>query len=105
MLGHHSGGARMPRPQKDPLRRLTTAERRELTRLRRSRAAPAAEVARAALKALPQRCDRMAMMPDGKLLYVPSFERDIWNVVDGASGAVVATIETRSGAHNTVASL
>lgn len=39
----------MPRPQKDPLRRLTTAERRELARLRRSRAAPAAEVTRAAL--------------------------------------------------------
>lgn len=39
----------MPRPQKDPLRRLTAAERRELSRLRRSRSAPAAEVARAAL--------------------------------------------------------
>lgn len=39
----------MPRPQNDPLRRLTTAERRELGRLRRSRSAPAAEVARAAL--------------------------------------------------------
>src|SRR5262245_16684418 len=49
MSGNHSGGARMPRPQKDPLRRLTAAERRELTRVRRSRAAPAAEVARAAL--------------------------------------------------------
>lgn len=55
--------------------------------------------------ALPQGCDRMSMTPDGKLLYVPSFERDIWNVVDGASGAVVATIETKSGAHNTVVSL
>ena len=39
----------MPRPQKEPLRRLTAAERRELGRLRRSRAAPAAEVTRAAL--------------------------------------------------------
>ena len=39
----------MPRPQKDPLRRLTAAERRELTRLRRSRTAPAAEVTRATL--------------------------------------------------------
>jgi hypothetical protein len=55
--------------------------------------------------ALPQGCDRMSILPDGKLLYVPSFERDIWNVVDGASGAVVATIETKSGAHNTVVSL
>lgn len=39
----------MPRPQKAPLRRVTAAERRELGRLRRSRAAPAAEVTRAAL--------------------------------------------------------
>lgn len=39
----------MPRPQKDPLRRLTAAERRELARLRRSRTAAAAEVTRAAL--------------------------------------------------------
>ena len=39
----------MPRAQKDPLRRLTTAERRELGRLRRSLTAPAAEVTRAAL--------------------------------------------------------
>ena len=42
----------MPRPQKEPLRRLTAAERRELTRLRRSRTAPAAEVTRAALLTL-----------------------------------------------------
>lgn len=39
----------MPRPQKDPLRRLTAAERRELARLRRSRTAPAAEATRATL--------------------------------------------------------
>jgi len=39
----------MPRPQKDPLRRLTAAERRELVRLRRSRTAPAVEVTRATL--------------------------------------------------------
>ena len=34
-------------------------------------------------KALPQGCDRMSMTPDGKMLYVPSFEKDTWNVVDG----------------------
>ena len=39
----------MPTPQKDPLRRLTAAERRELAHLRRSRTAPAAEVTRATL--------------------------------------------------------
>jgi DNA-binding beta-propeller fold protein YncE len=53
-------------------------------------------------KALPQGCDRMSITPDGKILYVPSFEKDTWNVVDAASGDVIATIETKSGAHNTV---
>lgn len=53
-------------------------------------------------RALPLGCDRMSIVPDGSLLYVPSFERDTWNVVDGNSGDVVATIETKSGAHNTV---
>jgi DNA-binding beta-propeller fold protein YncE len=56
-------------------------------------------------KALPGGCDRMAITPDGKALYVPSFEGPHWNVVDGASGDVVATLETKSGSHNTVGSL
>jgi DNA-binding beta-propeller fold protein YncE len=56
-------------------------------------------------KALPGGCDRMAMTPDGKLLYVPSFEGPHWNVVDGATGDVVAKVETGSGSHNTVCGL
>jgi sugar lactone lactonase YvrE len=56
-------------------------------------------------KGLPQGCDRMSMTPDGKVLYVPSFEKDIWNVVDAGTGDVIATIEPKSGAHNTVVGL
>jgi lysophospholipase L1-like esterase len=56
-------------------------------------------------KKLPGGCDRMAITPDGKFLYVPSFEKDIWNVVNGEQGEVVATITTGSGAHNTICSL
>ena len=56
-------------------------------------------------QALPQGCDRMAMTPDGKFLYVPSFEKDTWHVVAGDGGKVLATLELRSGAHNTVCSL
>jgi hypothetical protein len=56
-------------------------------------------------KSLPQGCDRMSMTPDGKVLYVPSFEKDIWNVVDAGTGDVLATIETKSGSHNTVVGL
>ena len=44
----------------------------------------------------------MAIAPDGKVLYVPSFEKDHWNVVDGQSGTVITRIEPKSGAHNTV---
>jgi sugar lactone lactonase YvrE len=56
-------------------------------------------------KELPQGCDRMSITPDGKVLYVPSFEKDIWNVVDAATGNVIETIEPKSGAHNTVVGL
>jgi YVTN family beta-propeller protein len=56
-------------------------------------------------KELPNGCDRLAATPDGKTLYVPSFEKDTWNVVDAATGAVTAVIETKSGAHNTIVGL
>ncbi len=54
---------------------------------------------------LPGGADRMSITPDGKTLYVPSFEGDTWNVADAASGEPIAVIETKSGAHNTVISL
>ena len=47
-------------------------------------------------------CDRMAISPDGKLLYVPQLEGPNWHVVDGGNGNVIATIETKSGSHNTI---
>jgi len=56
-------------------------------------------------KALPGGCDRMSLTPDGKLLYVPSFEGAHWHVVDSASGEVTAKIEPKSGAHNTIVGL
>ena len=56
-------------------------------------------------KELPLGCDRMAITPAGRMLYVPSFERDTWNVVAGDTGDLIKVIETKSGAHNTVVSL
>jgi DNA-binding beta-propeller fold protein YncE len=50
-------------------------------------------------------CDRMAMDPAGKFIYLPSFEKDHWHVVDAMSGDVIARIEPKSGAHNTVVGL
>ena len=38
------------------------------------------------VEALEGGCDRMAITPDGKVLYVPSLEGPHWNVVDGADG-------------------
>jgi hypothetical protein len=56
-------------------------------------------------KALPGGCDRPALTPDGKLLYVPSFEGPHWNVVDAATGDVLTKIAPNSGSHNTVCGL
>jgi DNA-binding beta-propeller fold protein YncE len=47
-------------------------------------------------------CDRLAVSPDGKTLYVPSFEGPHWNVLDADTGDVRTTIVTNSGAHNTI---
>ena len=46
--------------------------------------------------------DRMAISPDGKILYVPQLEGPAWRVVNAADGNVLATIETNSGSHNTI---
>ena len=55
-------------------------------------------------KTPPNGTDRMSITPNGKLLYVPSFEKDTWNVLDAATGNLLREIETKSGAHNTVVS-
>ena len=52
----------------------------------------------------PDGTDRMSITPDGQTLYVPSFEKDTWNVIDAATGDLITSIETKSGAHNTVVS-
>jgi hypothetical protein len=49
-------------------------------------------------------CDRMAISPDGKTMYVPSFEGPNWYVVDAATGKLIKNLPTPAtvGAHNTV---
>jgi DNA-binding beta-propeller fold protein YncE len=56
-------------------------------------------------KAYEGGCDRMAMTPDGKTIYLPSFEKDHWHVVDAMTGEVITKITPKSGAHNTVVGL
>ena len=50
-------------------------------------------------------CDRMAISPDGQVIYLPSLEKEHWHVVDAATGEVLKKIVTNSGAHNTIIGL
>ncbi len=47
-------------------------------------------------------CDRMAISPDGKTMYLPSFEKEFWNVVDCATGDIIKKIDVHKRAHNTI---
>src|SRR5258708_18016155 len=47
-------------------------------------------------------CDRLAISPDGKILYVPQLEGPLWNVVNSAPGEVIWSVETKPGPPNTV---
>lgn len=47
-------------------------------------------------------CDRMSISPDGKTMYLPSFENHFWNVVDCATGEIIKKIEVNKRAHNTI---
>jgi DNA-binding beta-propeller fold protein YncE len=47
-------------------------------------------------------CDRMAISPDGKTMYLPSFEKDFWNVVDCATGNIIRRITDFKKAHNSL---
>jgi hypothetical protein len=51
---------------------------------------------------MPGGCDRLAISPDGRTLYVPSFEGPHWTVVNAADGSVITTIVVNSSAHNTI---
>ena len=53
-------------------------------------------------KAFEGGCDRLAISPDGSVLYVPQLESASWHVVNAATGDVIATIMTKSGSHNTI---
>ena len=47
-------------------------------------------------------CDRMAISPDGRLIYLPTLEGPAWHVVDALTGDVIHTVRPDSGSHNTV---
>jgi len=47
-------------------------------------------------------CDRMAITPDGRTIYLPSLEKEHWHAIDAISGDVIKKIVLNSGAHNTI---
>src|ERR1043166_2293024 len=47
-------------------------------------------------------CDRMSISPDGKTMYLPSFENKFWNVVDCNTGDIIKKIEVFKRSHNTI---
>jgi len=47
-------------------------------------------------------CDRMAISPDGRTMYLPSYEKEFWNVVDCETGDIIKKIEVNKKAHNTI---
>lgn len=47
-------------------------------------------------------CDRMAVSPDGKIIYLPTVEKDDWHVVDALTGDVIKQLTVRSSEHNTI---
>ncbi len=53
-------------------------------------------------KAYEGGCDRMALSPDGQVMYLPSLEKDHWHVVNAPTGDIIRRIDIKAGAHNTL---
>ena len=47
-------------------------------------------------------CDRMALSPDGQVMYLPSLEKDHWHVLNALTGDIIKRIDIMAGAHNTL---
>lgn len=47
-------------------------------------------------------CDRMSISPDGQTMYLPSLEKDFWNVVDCETGDIIKKLNVHQRAHNTI---
>jgi DNA-binding beta-propeller fold protein YncE len=47
-------------------------------------------------------CDRLSISPDGKTMYLPSFENSTWNVVDCKTGDIITKIGGFKRSHNTL---
>ena len=50
-------------------------------------------------------CDRMSISPDGKIIYLPSFEQKAWYIVDAMTGKESKRLVLNSKSHNTIYAL
>jgi DNA-binding beta-propeller fold protein YncE len=50
-------------------------------------------------------CEEIALSPDGRLIYVPAFERPVWFIVKSATGELLRTISVVGWPRRTVVSL
>ncbi|HEX3384227.1 MAG TPA: hypothetical protein VHS53_03515 [Mucilaginibacter sp.] len=53
-------------------------------------------------KKIDKGCDRMAISPDGKTMYLPSLENDTWNILNCETGEILKKITGFKRSHNTV---
>jgi hypothetical protein len=53
-------------------------------------------------KAFDGGADRMSISPDGMTMYLPSLEKDFWNVVNCETGEIITKIKVYDRAHNTI---
>ncbi len=53
-------------------------------------------------KFLPEGFDRLEISPDGFTIYAPSFEKDLWNIINAKTGEIIDKITPKSAAHNTI---
>lgn len=53
-------------------------------------------------KNMDKGCDRMSVSPDGKTMYLPSLENNIWSVVDCKTGDIIKKIPGFIRSHNTI---
>jgi DNA-binding beta-propeller fold protein YncE len=53
-------------------------------------------------KTLDGGCDRISISPDGKTMYLPSFESKTWTVLDCKTGDIIKVINGFNKSHNTL---
>lgn len=53
-------------------------------------------------KQIPKGCDRLSISPDGLEIYVPSFEKEDWYIMDARTGEIKKTISPDIRSHNTI---